>query len=119
MRSFRGTFTRASGSATRTETPISRSSSSASPPHSAAAPPVSEDLADPERAGLLLVEAERGDELAGERLELGVHGAARVRGLARVEAGRLGPSSASDSCCLIGSASDGVRSSTRAIGDVE
>ena len=46
-----------------------------------------QDLDDAERLGLLLIEAQRGDELTCERLELGDHRPARLVGLAGVEPG--------------------------------
>ena len=88
FRSLRGTFTRAKR--------VGNADGDADQPLELLGEPAAggaaagdEDLADAERAGLLLVEAERGDELAGEDLQLGGHRPARLLGAAGVEAGGL------------------------------
>ena len=63
------TCTPASGSARRTRTRVRRSSSSARP-RSFVVPPVISTVGDRERAGLALVELQRGDQLTRERLQL-------------------------------------------------
>ena len=68
-RTFRPSFTRDERIADATRTPISRWSSSASPAEVRGAAG-DDDLADAQRAGLVLVELERGDELPREGLQL-------------------------------------------------
>ena len=80
--SFLPTAKPASGSPTRTGTPTSRSSSAASPVETRGSAGEHE-LPDPQRFRLTLVELERGDEVAPERLEGDLQRLARPHRLLR------------------------------------